>query len=270
MGTDLKQRCARSYQSNLFGNFQGVVQCVMMTSCLRLPRRFGLSGAMGRRVVAAPHHLGNLGGMYGLQLRCLKDTLAKNKRHCARRYNLESNNSHVADVCAAALNSSQPLAAFAAASSVAGGDQCIQNNWTSDVIEPLTNITFDGESSMRQWIWQSCNEFGFFQTTTGASQPFASFADVNIDVVGRQLCQHAYGIADYAGPNTVWAATYYGGRKISAANVTFPNGNMVRIPWPYHPVPPFTTLYQHGPHPMAARGLHSDGVSVFYCSAVTW
>ena len=103
-----------------------------------------------------------------------------------------------------------------------------QSNWTQDSIAPLQNITFDGEAAMRQWIWQSCNEFGFFQTTTGAAQPFAGFA-IAIANAGTLLCQQAYGLPGYTAPNTAWAATNYGGRRISATNVTIPNGSA--DPW---------------------------------------
>ena len=44
------------------------------------------------------------------------------------------------------------------------------------------------------------------------------------------MCKEAYSLgADYMGPNTVWAATNYGGRVIGSSNVTFPNGNS--DPW---------------------------------------
>ena len=84
------------------------------------------------------------------------------------QYNLEQNNTHVSDVCATALKISadEPLKQLAAVTGLFANQsapfkkRCIQSNWTSDMIAPLTNITFDGQQMMRQWIWQSCNEFG--------------------------------------------------------------------------------------------------------------
>lgn len=153
------------------------------------------------------------------------------------QYNLEQNNTHVKEVCAAVTTNGGGVAGFAAAAALFSNesapfaDRCIQSNWTSDVIDPLTNATFDGESSMRQWIWQSCSEFGFFQTTTGGNHPFLGFAPaMGVELIGREMCKEAYNLGnDYMGPNTVWAATNYGGRVIGATNVTFPNGNS--DPW---------------------------------------
>ena len=59
-------------------------------------------------------------------------------------------------------------------------------------------------------------------------QPFEGFAIAVADA-GQLLCQQAYGLPDYTAPNTVWAATNYGGRRISATNVTIPNGSA--DPW---------------------------------------
>ena len=43
------------------------------------------------------------------------------------------------------------------------------------------------------------------------------------------MCAEAYGLTDYSGPDTLRAATDYGGRQIAATNVTFVNGNA--DPW---------------------------------------
>ena len=46
---------------------------------------------------------------------------------------------------------------------------CVPSSWQDDSIAPLTNITFSAAgcdlacTSDRQWVYQSCNEFGYFQ-----------------------------------------------------------------------------------------------------------
>ena len=80
---------------------------------------------------------------------------------------------------------------------------------------------------MRQWIWQSCNEFGFFQTTTGKDQPFAAFKELNAEYAGNLICKEAYGLDTL--PNTEWSNTLYGARNFDGINVTIVNGNM--DPW---------------------------------------
>ena len=95
----------------------------------------------------------------------------------AVQYNLEGRPPYVSDVCDALVGQPHehiaPLQALALAvalfaNSTSPPATCVPSSWAKDNIGSLTNITFDGESSSRQWIWQSCNEFGFFQTTSGA------------------------------------------------------------------------------------------------------
>lgn len=47
---------------------------------------------------------------------------------------------------------------------------------------------------MRQWIWQSCNEFGYFQTTEGDNHPFTSLTSCSLKIAGKEMCEQAYGI----------------------------------------------------------------------------
>lgn len=143
------------------------------------------------------------------------------------QYNTLGANGAVSHVCALALSKPDPLAGLAAAIAPGVG-RCLQANWTKDTVAPLRNTAFDGESMMRQWVWQSCNEFGFFATTTGAGQPFLPFG-IGVADVGKRLCEQVFGLENYTGPNTGWAATNYGGRAIGATNVTFPNGSA--DPW---------------------------------------
>lgn len=113
------------------------------------------------------------------------------------QYNLESPGVSVADVCRAVDAASDPLSALAAANALFANqslpfkERCLQSSYEDDVVAPLKNITFDGESAMRQWIWQSCNEFGFFQTTTGTGHPFSSFTEAGIELLGRRMCSEA-------------------------------------------------------------------------------
>jgi len=113
--------------------------------------------------------------------------------------------------------------------------QCTPSSFVSDQVQSLLNTSFDGYgcnltcSSGRQWIWQSCNEFGYFQTTTGpsSSNPFSAFTANTIDVAGRALCEAAFGLE--APPATQETNTFYGARELLAANVTMVNGAM--DPW---------------------------------------
>merc|ERR1711871_953155 len=99
--------------------------------------------------------------------------------------------------------------------------KCIEDSFFNDTVKPLLNTTFGGYGcnltcpSFRQWIYQSCRQFGFFQTTTGNGHPFAAFAVGNVERAGREICRAVYGLpADYEKPNTYWTNTNYGSRRI--------------------------------------------------------
>ena len=154
----------------------------------------------------------------------------------AVQYNLEGRPPYVSDVCAALVKpGATPLqrladaAALFANQSLPFKQRCQLSSWKRDQIRPLKQLRFDNESSMRQWIWQSCNEFGFFQTTSGANHPFAAFKALGIEYAGRLICEQAYNLKGYKQPNTQWANTNYGNRDLQATNVVTPNGNM--DPW---------------------------------------
>ena len=109
---------------------------------------------------------------------------------------------------------------------------CVLASFSDDTAAELQNITFDGEASGRQWIWQSCNEFGFFQTTAAAVEhvgmsPFWSFTALDIQAAGAAVCKAAFGLD--RPPPTSETNRRYGGRAMLAQNVTVVNGNL--DPW---------------------------------------
>uniref|UniRef100_A0A7S3ZA24 Uncharacterized protein n=1 Tax=Lotharella globosa TaxID=91324 RepID=A0A7S3ZA24_9EUKA len=161
------------------------------------------------------------------------------------QYNLEGRPPYVSDVCAEITNASHATALDALASAVSlvlfdGEPKCLPSSFAQDAISGLANESFSAAgcdldcASMRQWIYQSCNEFGYFQTTTGnVSNPFSSLKSVNLANAGQAVCQRAYGITDYASPAKndlgLAANTAYGARELSSSNITVVNGNS--DPW---------------------------------------
>lgn len=153
------------------------------------------------------------------------------------QYNLEASPITVAKVCKAAVSAGPGVATAAAVMALFANQsapfekRCLQSSWTDDMIAPLLNVTFDGTSSMRQWIWQSCNEFGFFQTTVSPSKlnPFRPFVHNDIATVGKTLCEEVYGFSNYSGAATISANINYGGRSVITPGITFPNGDS--DPW---------------------------------------
>jgi len=151
----------------------------------------------------------------------------------------------VNSTCAAVVAQKDPLKALAAG--VAGTlnnspdkGPCMASSFEKDTVEVLANSTFSGRgcdlncSSGRQWIFMSCNEFGYFQTTTGANQPFQGFTSGDIKAAGYAVCRAAFNVSeDYKGPKgnsiELLANTEYGARKLEGINITIPNGSM--DPW---------------------------------------
>ena len=71
-----------------------------------------------------------------------------------------------------------------------------------DTLRTMKNITFDGVSNMRQWYYQTCNEFGYFQTTTSKEQPFHALTQLTTDSYLR-ICREVYNMNKQA-PETNW------------------------------------------------------------------
>jgi len=165
------------------------------------------------------------------------------------QYNLQSAGPTVELLCDTMANvtdgGGSALDAFAAATAVfyeGVEGACISSSFEEDYIEMyMANTSFSGLgcdlacTSTRQWIWQSCNEFGYFQTTTGTDQPFAGFTYANLETAGKQVCVQGFGIpeSEYTGPKAnskgPVANTRYGGRHVEGINITMPNGNC--DPW---------------------------------------
>jgi len=145
---------------------------------------------------------------------------------------------NVAVLCDAMTNVSislEPLGRLAAAQDSIWFTSCQQSSFLRDTVVPLRNATFGGKGcnldcpSSRQWTWQTCNEFGWFQTTgTGhPSDPFAAFKANGLNAAGDAICRAVFGLEQP--PATAQTNLAYGGRAMLAANVTIVNGAM--DPW---------------------------------------
>lgn len=86
----------------------------------------------------------------------------------------------------------------------------------------------DGEFA-NYWGWQTCNEFGFYQTCdVGSKCMYAQGLDVLADQIA--FCQNDFGISpETVAANVKYTNVYYGGLKPSATRVLWPNGEV--DPW---------------------------------------
>ncbi|CAJ0954324.1 unnamed protein product, partial [Mesorhabditis belari] len=107
----------------------------------------------------------------------------------------------------------------------------LYNNYTGDV-EYLKDDSYNDLdlAAARSWIWQTCTEFGYYQSTDytpgvfGATSPLSLSINTCIDIYGSQFT------ADYINKAVKDTNDYYGGTDgYSGTNVVLPNGDL--DPW---------------------------------------
>ncbi|XP_042560035.1 thymus-specific serine protease isoform X2 [Clupea harengus] len=78
-------------------------------------------------------------------------------------------------------------------------------------------------SGRRQWYYQSCTEFGFFQTCEDSSCPFSRMLTLR---AATELCTQLFGIPEEKLPgNVAFTNMYYGGDHPQTHRVLYVNGN---------------------------------------------
>ncbi|XP_053314775.1 putative serine protease K12H4.7 [Spea bombifrons] len=104
------------------------------------------------------------------------------------------------------------------------GQKCIDAQY-KNFVQEMRDDSWEGPASQggRQWVYQTCTEFGFFQSTDSDSQPFSGFP-LSYHI---QQCSDIYGSAFNL--STVTDAVqqtneYYGGFGIKSSRIIFPNG----------------------------------------------
>jgi hypothetical protein len=155
------------------------------------------------------------------------------------QYNNEHNGvMNVTDICATmtnGLSSTAPIDSNAAYANfvalqaqyrAANGQTCEDASW-ADTVAYLSAPQKDSANNGRPWTYQTCNEFGYFQTTDSVNQPFHSWRWINLDF-SRALCKAAFDgwLVD---PQVDWINTAFGGLSIAGSEILFPSGTI--DPW---------------------------------------
>ena len=82
-------------------------------------------------------------------------------------------------------------------------------------------------STERQWYYQTCTEFGFYQTTDSTNQAFGKYMSLKSFT---DICKEVYGINETAIQKAIADTnSHYKSKKIDTTNVVFPNGSI--DPW---------------------------------------
>lgn len=143
---------------------------------------------------------------------------------------IQYNNEHagvmnVTDICAYMttpnVDAYTNFVTLQAAYRKANGQTCEDASWTDAV------AALKVEGAGRSWTYQTCNEFGYYQTTDSANQPFKSWKQLNLDFY-RALCAEAFD-GWSADPQVRWINDIYGDVHIAGTNILFPSGTI--DPW---------------------------------------
>lgn len=110
------------------------------------------------------------------------------------------------------------------------GEKCLDVNY-ADMIEDLRKTSWSSSAAEggRQWTYQTCTEFGFYQTSDSTKQPFGNLFPLKVSI---KQCMDIFGplfneteiMSGVSSTNT-----NYGGLKIAGTKIVFPNGSI--DPW---------------------------------------
>uniref|UniRef100_A0A3Q3M7Q5 Serine protease 59, putative n=2 Tax=Mastacembelus armatus TaxID=205130 RepID=A0A3Q3M7Q5_9TELE len=98
----------------------------------------------------------------------------------------------------------------------------------STYLRDMTNTSWEGPAAggERQWVYQTCTEFGFYQSTDSPNQPFTGFPLV----YHVKQCADFYNVsAEQLAMAVVQTNEYYGSYDIGSSRIVFPNGSI--DPW---------------------------------------
>lgn len=142
---------------------------------------------------------------------------------------------NISQICAIMTNPSQsPLTNLVQVNNItvqSQGQTCVDNSW-ADYIASLANTTANPAVvgvGIRQWTYQTCAEFGYYQTCDSNTEcPFDS-PQVNLASF-TMLCQQLFGISPATTQQKInFTNLYYGAGNPSGSRVWYVNGSI--DPW---------------------------------------
>lgn len=137
---------------------------------------------------------------------------------------------NVSDICSVMLNqNADAYTNFVTLSKnyrAANGQKCEDASF-SDTLAYMASAAKDHNNNMRPWTFQTCNEFGYFQTTDSDKQPFHALTAMNLGFA-KAIC---FGAFDgwSRDPDVEFINELYGDVRIAATNVLFVAGTI--DPW---------------------------------------
>jgi len=132
-------------------------------------------------------------------------------------------------LCGIMDSASDPLTGYVQVNQIflnSSGQTCLDASY-NDMLALIKNTTIDLGSGVgyRQWTYQTCTEFGYFQTTDSANQPFGDLVPLSFYT---DICRDAFGF--HFNPRINDTNDFYGGNNpVGATNILFVNGDI--DPW---------------------------------------
>ena len=141
-----------------------------------------------------------------------------------------------------ANETSSPLWQLAELNKIVRGGDCIPSSYEAELVAPLLNTTIEGGGD-RVWFWQTCTEFGFYQTCNpGTMCPFIQTPTYNSLGLYLDLCKVAFGVDGSTTRQKIDETNLeFGGFGISATRIMFVNGDID----PWHALSPLRCRHPH-------------------------
>jgi len=140
------------------------------------------------------------------------------------QYNLEIPGPNISTLCnMMTVPGKDPLTNYLAIWQWFAGHECTDVSY-SDMIEELKNESIFTGVGGRQWFYQTCIEFGYFQTSDSPSQPFGNLFNVSTQT---QACMDVFGFNFL--PDVNWTLTEFGGQDPDGSETLWVNGSI--DPW---------------------------------------
>ncbi|XP_068632840.1 putative serine protease F56F10.1 [Battus philenor] len=120
------------------------------------------------------------------------------------------------------------LAAFNSIMLDKANETCMDYSYSS-LIDSYTKTGLNNNDGARQWLYQTCTEFGFYQTSPAEAEVFGNYFTLDFFI---QQCQEVFGTKfdrAFIENGAKWSNEYYGGLDISVDHVVFVHGSV--DPW---------------------------------------
>ncbi|XP_020500048.1 thymus-specific serine protease [Labrus bergylta] len=108
-----------------------------------------------------------------------------------------------------------------------GGELCLDISHETSVKDLMNTSLLSSRRAERAWIYQTCSEFGFYQTCEDATCPFSGMVTLK---TLTEVCPMVFSISQHSLPGHIaFTNTYFGGENPPTHRVLYVNGGV--DPW---------------------------------------